>query len=65
MRTNVVLDEALVTELLNDTGIKTKRKLLHEALLALKRERTKANFHQLKGRLKSWEGNLNADRSQR
>ncbi len=39
MRTNIELDDKLVTELMEMTGIKTKRALVDEALRELKRQR--------------------------
>lgn len=63
IRTNIELDRALVDELMNDTGTQTKRQLIHDALLALKRERARIKFRALRGKLSSWEGDLQADRN--
>ena len=62
MRTNIELDEELVTELMESTGIKTKRKLIHEALLALRRKQQLEWALAQRGQLTSWEGDIEAGR---
>ena len=44
MRTNIVLDEALVQQAFALTGIRTKRELVHLALSELVRRRRKKTF---------------------
>lgn len=64
MRTNIVLDDKLIAEVIDLYGFKTKKKAVEEglkALLALKRqEKTKA----YRGRL-NWEGDLSRMRAER
>ena len=51
MRTNVVLDEALVEEAFRLTGLRTKRQLLHEALLSSIKSRKKKDLTELAGKI--------------
>jgi Arc/MetJ family transcription regulator len=57
MRTNVILDEALVTQAKVLTGIKTTRGVLDEALRVLIRLQEQGQVRELRGRL-HWEGDL-------
>jgi hypothetical protein len=59
MRTNVVLDEALVERAKGLTGIKTTRGVIDEALHVLIRLREQSQVRDLRGRLR-WEGDLAA-----
>jgi Arc/MetJ family transcription regulator len=52
MRTNIVLDEALVKEATRLTGIKTRRALVHEALRTLIESRKRSNLFELQGKIK-------------
>ncbi|MDJ0763156.1 MAG: type II toxin-antitoxin system VapB family antitoxin [Myxococcota bacterium] len=52
MRTNVVLDDALVEEAFSVTGVRTKRALLHMALEELIRIRKKKNLAELAGKIR-------------
>ena len=56
MRTNVVLDDELVKEALELTGIKTKRGLLKEALITLIAQRKRRSLLDLKDRIYFREG---------
>ena len=56
MRTNIVLDDELVKEALELTGIKTKRGLLKEALITLIAQRKRRSLLDLKGRIYFREG---------
>ena len=56
MRTTVVLDDELVKEALELTGIKTKRGLLKEALLTLIAQRKRRSLLDLKDRIHFREG---------
>lgn len=56
MRTNIVLDDALVAEALELTGLKTKRELVHEALLTLVESRRRRSLLDLKGCIAFAEG---------
>ena len=64
MRTNIVLDDSLVEEARQLTGIKTKKELIHEALRTLIRLRQQSNIRKLRGKL-HWEGDLDSMRLSR
>jgi Arc/MetJ family transcription regulator len=64
MRTNIVLDDELVERGMALTGIKTKRKLVHEALKLLVQLREQEQVRALRGKL-VWEGNLDEMRAGR
>jgi len=49
MRTNIVLDENLVTEAAVLSGIKTKRELVHQALKEFVENRKRLDLRELKG----------------
>lgn len=51
MRTNIVLDEDLVDEATRLTGIKTKRRLVQEALRTLIETRKRRSLLELRGRV--------------
>jgi len=57
MRTNIVLDDDLVTEAMRRTGIKTKRAVVEEALRKLIRLKRQEEIRSLRGKL-HWEGDL-------
>jgi Arc/MetJ family transcription regulator len=57
MRTNIVLDERLVTRGLRATGLKTRRALVDHALRELLRHEAQAGLLKLKGNV-DWEGDL-------
>jgi Arc/MetJ family transcription regulator len=60
MRTNIVLDEHLIERAQKLTRIKTKHKVVQEALRTFILLREQAEIRQLRGKLK-WEGNLNQE----
>jgi Arc/MetJ family transcription regulator len=62
MRTNIVIDDKLMRETLRETGLKTKREVVEEALRTLLRLKRQAKIRQLRGKL-DWQGDLNAMRS--
>jgi len=64
MRTNIVLDDALIERARQLTGIKTKRQVIQEALRTLIQLREQSEIRQLRGKLK-WEGNLDDQRKSR
>jgi Arc/MetJ family transcription regulator len=64
MRTNIVLDEALVERARQLTGITTKREVIHEALRTLIQMREQAQIRELRGKLR-WEGDLTSSRESR
>jgi Arc/MetJ family transcription regulator len=64
MRTNVVLDDELISKAQQLTGIKTKKEVIHEALTTLIRVREQGQVRALRGKLK-WTGDLNESRQGR
>jgi Arc/MetJ family transcription regulator len=64
MRTNIMLDDALIERARQLTGIKTKREVIHEALRTLIQLREQAQLRNLRGKL-LWEGDLDKLRQQR
>jgi len=63
-RTNIVLDQTLVRQGLKQTGLRTRRALVHYALSELVRREQQLGFLALKGKVK-WSGNLGRMRSKR
>ena len=57
MRTNVVIDDDLMAQALESTGLKTKKAVIEEALRVLIRLRSQERARDLRGKL-HWEGNL-------
>jgi Arc/MetJ family transcription regulator len=62
MRTNIVIDDALMADALQATGLKTKREAVELGLKTLVRLRAQAEVRQFRGRL-AWDGDLHAMRS--
>ncbi len=62
IRTNVVLDQDLIEEALELTGLKTKRAVIEEALRLLTQLKRQERVRTLRGRL-HWEGDLDALRT--
>jgi len=61
MRTNIVIDDALMETALKVTGLKTKRETVEEALMLLIALKNQTNIRSLRGTLQ-WEGDLEAMR---
>ncbi|MBU6441433.1 MAG: type II toxin-antitoxin system VapB family antitoxin [Betaproteobacteria bacterium] len=61
MRTNIVIDDRLMQDVLRATGLKTKREAVELALRALLRLRQQARIRELRGRL-DWQGDLESMR---
>jgi Arc/MetJ family transcription regulator len=61
MRTNIVIDDALMTEALKVTGLKTKRETVELGLRTLLRLRRQEDIRRSRGKL-AWEGDLEAMR---
>ena len=57
MRTNIVIDDALMNEAQRIAGGKTKKETVEEALHLLVRVKKQADIRQFKGKLQ-WEGDL-------
>jgi Arc/MetJ family transcription regulator len=57
MRTNVVLDDALMDQALKLPGIKTKKQAIEEGLRLLVRVNRQTNIRRFRGKLR-WTGDL-------
>lgn len=64
MRTNIVIDDKLMREVLRATGLKTKREAVEQGLRILLRLRRQGDIRGLRGDL-AWQGDLNAMRTDR
>jgi Arc/MetJ family transcription regulator len=64
VRTNVVLDQDLIDEALDLTGLKTKEAVIEEALRTLTRLKRQERVRALRGQLR-WEGDLDELRAGR
>jgi Arc/MetJ family transcription regulator len=61
VRTNIVIDDALMAATLRATGLKTKREAVELGLRTLVRLRRQAGLRRLRGRV-AWQGDLDAMR---
>jgi Arc/MetJ family transcription regulator len=57
MRTNIVIDDKLMRDVLRATGLKTKREAVEMGLRTLLRLRWQARIRRYRGKLE-WQGNL-------
>ena len=64
MRTNIVIDDKLMTSTLRATGLKTKREVVELGLRTLLRLRQQEDIKRYRGKL-AWLGDLDAMRSDR
>jgi len=64
MRTNIVIEDALMDEALKATGLKTKREAVELGLRTLVRLRRQEEIRRFRGKL-AWEGDLEAMRLDR
>jgi Arc/MetJ family transcription regulator len=64
MRTNIVIDDKLMREALEATGLKTKREAVELGLKTLLRLRRQGDLRRYRGALR-WEGDLDAMRRDR
>jgi Arc/MetJ family transcription regulator len=62
MRTNIIIDDALMTDALRATGVKTKREAVELGLRTLVKLDKQRKFKALRGKLK-WKGDLDAMRT--
>ena len=62
MRTTLVIDDKLMAEALQATGLQTRQETVEEGLKTLIRLKKQADIRSLRGRLK-WEGDLEAMRT--
>jgi Arc/MetJ family transcription regulator len=61
MRTNIVIDDKLMSDTLRATGFKTKREAVELGLKTLLRLRQQSEIRKLRGKI-TWEGDLDAMR---
>lgn len=64
MRTNIVIDDALMADVLKATGAKSKREAVELGLKALLMLKQQEGIKSFKGKLK-WEGDLEQMRADR
>ncbi len=64
MRTNIVIDDALMRKAMRATGLTTKRTVVHAGLRLLVQVQAQKGIRRLRGRI-TWEGNLDEMRSGR
>jgi Arc/MetJ family transcription regulator len=62
MRTNIVIDDALIADAMQAAGVKTKREAVELGLKTLLRLRKQEDIRKLRGKL-SWTGDLDAMRT--
>ena len=62
MRTNIVIDDALMNEALKVSGAKTKREAVELALKVMIRLKRQAEIKAYRGKL-HWDGDLDGSRS--
>ena len=62
MRTNIVIDDDLMTRVLRATGLKTKREAVEAGLKLLLKLQSQAKLRDARGKL-AWEGDLDAMRT--
>lgn len=61
MRTNIVIDEDLIQDVLKETGFKTKREAVEQGLRLLLKLSRQARIRNFRGKLQ-WEGDLDQQR---
>lgn len=64
MRTNIEIDDALMAEVLQATGLKTKKEAVEHGLRTLLQLRRQMNIRNFRGKLK-WQGDLDSMRESR
>jgi Arc/MetJ family transcription regulator len=64
MRTNIVLDDKLVQEAMQATGLATKRAVVEAGLRLLVQVKAQKGIRRLRGKV-AWEGNLDEMRAGR
>ncbi len=64
MRTNIVIDDELMTEALEATGLRTKKEVVEQGLKLLVKRSRQQSIRELRGKVK-WEGDLDEMRSSR
>jgi Arc/MetJ family transcription regulator len=64
MRTNIVIDDKLMRDVLRATGMKTKREAVEEGLRTLLRLKRQQEIRKFRGKL-VWRGDLDGMRANR
>jgi Arc/MetJ family transcription regulator len=64
MRSNIEIDDNLITQAQQLTGIQTKQGVVEEALRLLIQMKSQVQVKELRGRL-TWEGDLDSSRERR
>jgi Arc/MetJ family transcription regulator len=64
MRTNIVIDDKLMADVLRATGLGTKREAVELGLRTLLRLRKQAELRRLRGKL-AWQGDIDSMRRDR
>lgn len=64
MRTNIVIDDKLMRDVLRASGLKTKRAAVEEGLRTLLRLKRQAEIRRFRGKL-AWKGDLDEMRTDR
>lgn len=62
MRTNIVIDDKLMSVAIKTSGLNTKKEVVEEALKLLIKVKNQGKLKKLRGKLK-WEGDLNEMRT--
>ncbi len=62
MRTNIVINDALMNLALKTTGLRTKKEVVEEALKLLLKVKKQSQLKSLRGKL-HWEGNIDKMRT--
>jgi Arc/MetJ family transcription regulator len=62
MRTNIVIDDSLMSDALKATGLKTKKEAVEQGLKLLVKRNKQRDIRKFRGKL-SWEGDLDEMRS--
>ena len=62
MRTNIVIDDNLMKQALESTGLKTKKEVVEEGLRALIKMKNQSMLKSLRGKL-NWDGDTEKMRS--
>lgn len=57
MRTNIVIDDKLMTDALKASGLRTKKEVVEQGLKLIVRRSQQQEIRKLRGRIK-WEGDL-------
>ena len=57
MRTNIVIDDALMSNALKVSGLKTKKDAVEEGLMLLVQRNAQREIRKLRGRI-NWDGDL-------